>query len=179
MNSPMRIHFPEKIHMKNNTTEETKYIIPPLDLSKTKKGAKPSNNINNTQTNINKSNLKTEELLKQRKKNFEIEEWKETVNLVSLTEEEIDRYFNNKMLHKLIDALENIVKIIANKNENINILKNENMSLCSQLSQLKNEQLNLTNSYFLLKEKYKELEVINYNRRDELFDTSMIVKKLL
>ena len=174
----MRIHFPEKIHMKNNTVEDTKYIIPPLDLSKTRKGAKASNNSNNNQTSItDKSNLKLEELIKLRKKNFEIEEWQETVKLVSLTEEEIDRYFNNKMLNKLIHALENLVKIIVNRNEDINKLKNENMSFSSQISQLKNEQLNLTSSYFLLKEKYRELEIYmnNHDKRDEFHDASMVI----
>lgn len=180
LHSPMRFHFPEKIHMKNKTVEDTKYIIPPLDLSQTKKGAKASNNSHNNQSNISeKSNLKPEELLRLRKKNFEIEEWQETVKLVSLSEEEIDRYFNNKMLHKLIDALENLVKIIANRNENVNSLKKENMSLSSQISQLKTEQLNLTKSYFLLKEKYRELEdnMHDFDKRNEFFDTSMVINK--
>lgn len=172
----MRLHFPEKIHMKNNTTEDAKYVIPPLDLSKTKKG-KASNNIKMNQSCLDdKSNLAPEEILKLRKKNFEIEEWQETIKKVSLSEEEIDRYFNNKMLHKLIDGLENLIKIITNRNNVINGLKIENMSLSSDYSKLKNEQLNLTNNYFLLKEKYKELQdqVNNYDKREGLFDTSMV-----
>jgi hypothetical protein len=178
MHSPMRMNYPQKIHMKNNTIEDTKYIIPPLDLSKTKIGGKSSNNSNyNQKNNADKSNLKPEEILKLRRKNFEIEEWQETVKKVCLSEEEIDRYFNNKMLHKLIDAIENLIKIITKRNENLNIIKEENMSLSSQYSQLKNEQLNLTSNYFLLKEKYKELENQMHNsyKTDELLDSSMVI----
>lgn len=178
MHSPMRMNYPQKIHMKNNTIEDTKYIIPPLDLSKTKKGGKCSNNSNyNQKNNADISNIKPEEILKLRRKNIEIEEWQETVKKVCLSEEEIDRYFNNKMLHKLIDAIENLIKIITKRNENLNNIKQENMSLSSQYSQLKNEQLNLTNNYFLLKQKYKELENQKHNsyKTDDLLDTSMVI----
>lgn len=158
--------------MKNNTVEDAKYIIPPLDLSKTKKGVF----INKINNDNNKSNLKPEEILQLRKKNFEIEEWEETVKLVGLTSEEIERFFNNKMLNKLINALENFVKIIREKNKNINEIKKENMGLSSQLSQLKNEQINLTNNFIILKEKYRELEnhLNKIDRKSDLFDSSMV-----
>lgn len=179
LHSPMPIHFPEKIHMKNNTVDEVKYIMPPLDLTKTKKGG---NNAKNNSANIKSNNtistpLKTEEVLLIRKKNFEIVEWQQTIKLVGLSQEEIERFFNNKMISKLIDSLENLVKIIAERNEKIKILTKENLNLSSQLSTLKTEQLNLTKNFILLKDKYKDIEnkINNTDDRSLKSDTSMMV----
>lgn len=175
LHSPMRIHFPEKIHMKTKTIEDTKYVIPPLDLSKTKKGA--NSNINKNNNNI-KSNLKPDDKDQLRKKNFDdLEEWQETIKVVGLSNEEIDRFFNNKMLHKLIYAIENLIKIICEKNEKLKYLKEENMDLSSQHTQIKNEQINLAKSFILLKEKNKLLEMHISKieaKEGEVFDTSMV-----
>ncbi len=171
----MRIHFPEKIKMKNFTTEDTKYIIPPLDLTKTKK-ALNLNNKNNIESN--KGNINPEEILYSEKKSFEIEEWQETIKLVGLTTEQIERFFSNKMLNKLTNSLENLLKIIVDRNNKISLIQKENMSLSSELSQLKNEMLNLTKNYIILKQELKDMENKNNNMDKrgggDLLDTSMV-----
>ena len=39
----MPLHFPEKIKMGNSHLEDVKYMMPPLDLTRTKKGYNSKN----------------------------------------------------------------------------------------------------------------------------------------
>lgn len=168
MHSPMPIHFPEKVHMKK-TTDEVKYIMPPLDLTRTK-------NKNNNSTINNNKNVKEEEKILSRKKNFEIEEWIQTMSKVGLTPEEMERYINNKIISKLIDSLENLIKIIIERNINIQNLTNENMTISSQNSKLKTDSILMTRNFITLKDKCKDLEnkFLLMDHANENSDVSMV-----
>jgi hypothetical protein len=148
--SPLPFNFPEKVHMVS-TIEENKYIIPPLNIAKAKKERGKSENSPITQEydKVKEKEFPLKEIGK--KRNFETEEWLDILKLVNLTPEELDRLSKNKMLVKLIDAIELLNKVILERNMQIRLLNKENESLNQKNSTLNNDNIKLSRNFFEIK----------------------------
>lgn len=141
-----------------NTLDDIKYIMPPLDLTKTKKG---NNNKNNSINNNNSKNTKanTEDItLNKKRSNFESEEWLGIMKNVGLTEEEMERFFKNKFIAKLVDAIDNLLIIIFEKSKLLGQTLIDKASLNKEISSLKKDNISLTQNYLEIREKLKNLE---------------------
>jgi len=158
----MPIHFPEKIKMSTSHIEDIKYIMPPLDLTRTKKGHNNKNqnifnqNNNNSQTQNTKAN--TEDITLNKKRNFETDEWISIMKTVGLTEEEMDRFLKNKFIVKLIDSIDNLIGMVLEKNKIISQIQYEKSILNNQISVFKKDNVTLTQNYLELKDKLKVME---------------------
>ena len=131
--SPIAINFPEKVYC-NKSIEQTKGIIPLLDLSKT-------NNINyKFEKKEEEDKLQTPKItLKLR--NQKNEEWMVSLKYAGLTSEELERISRNKLITKIFEAMLNLNRIIEEKNC---LLQNAVQKLkSSQLEKQKKERENI------------------------------------
>lgn len=74
---------------------------------------------------------------------FESEEWVEIMRSVNMHPDEFEKFQRNKLLSKLIDAIEMLNRLIIDKNMQINVLERENESLNEKNIDLNNENMNL------------------------------------
>jgi hypothetical protein len=131
----MLIPFPKKIIMSENIVDDVKCIIPPLDLTRMNKDKCYNYNyFNENKDNSNKKN--SLERIKILEKN---EIWNKLIKNLDISKEEIERYFENKMLNKLILLIENLVNLINEKNKKIKNSKNE-------INKLRNENITISNN---------------------------------
>jgi hypothetical protein len=156
----MPIHFPDKIKMCSSLIEDIKYIMPPLDLTRTNK--KYENKVQNLSNynNNNSQNTKanSEDITLNKKQNFESEEWTTIIKSVGLTEEEMDRFLKNKFISKLIEAIDNLIGLVLEKRKTIDLIQYEKSILNNQINAFKKDNVNLTQNYLELKEKLKSFE---------------------
>jgi hypothetical protein len=87
--------------------------------------------------------LPTEENKRIKTQSFESEEWLEILKMINITPEEIDRFSKNKMLCKIIDAIEILNKLLIDKNLQIRLLENENQLLNKKDTELNRENMRL------------------------------------
>lgn len=172
------MNFPEKIKMGNSHLEDVKYIMPSLDLTKTKKMNNHRNH--NISNNNNSQNTKanTEDIILNKKQNFETDEWINVMKTVGLTEEEMDRFFKNKFIFKLIDAIDNLIGMILEKEKLLIQIQYEKSILNNQIAIYKKDNLTLSQNYLDLKKTMKVSNTKNYksSQREEL--NSSLVKSL-
>lgn len=112
------------------------------------------------------------------KVNNETEDWTDLLKQSNMNREEFNYYSKNRGLAKIIDLIENLNKLLRDKNFQIRILLEENKNL-----NFKNEELIKENSalnkqvLLLLKESIKNPVKTNGNRNtkgDTLLDSSMV-----
>jgi len=133
----------------NNSHVDYKEFLPALDL-KTKKNA---------------NNLSTFSINFEEKRSlpiyFETKEWEEILNIVNLTQEEVNRLVKNKVVSKLINAFEilsklqnekdiqikNLLNDIEESKKQNNTLTNENLKLVKSINMLMQESSNLKTNY--------------------------------
>lgn len=101
------MNFPEKVHCKL-TNDETKGIIPALDLSLAK-------NANYKLEKKVEEKGKTPRITKKINKQTN-EEWTVSIKYAGLTKDELERLSRNKLLVKLFEAMLNLNRIIEEKN---------------------------------------------------------------
>ena len=112
---------------------------------------KPRDTITNSKTvkKVNKigisSNILTcpNDEIKRIKGSFESEEWLEILHMINITSEEMDRFHRNKMLTKIMDAIEILNKLLVDKNLQIRLLEGENLNLNKKNADLNNENIKL------------------------------------
>lgn len=75
--------------------------------------------------------------------NYECEEWIDIMKNVNMHPDEYEKFSRNKMLTKLIDAIEMLNRLVMDKNLQINVLEEENKSLNEKNKDLNNENMNL------------------------------------
>jgi len=156
----MKINFPEKIKMTNSHIEEVKYFIPSLDLNKTRNGKIKGiqNNSNTNNNNYQNTKENTEDFTINKKRNFESEEWLSVMKAVKLTDEEMERFFKNKFISKLIDAIDNLIGFLIEKANLTAQLQNDKSILNNQISVYKKDNVTLTQNYLEIKNKMKAFE---------------------
>jgi cell division protein FtsB len=156
----MKINFPEKIKMTNSLIEEVKYFIPSLDLTKTGNGKIKGSQNNSNKNNNNYQNTKenTEDFTINKKRNFESEEWHSVMKAVKLTDEEMERFFKNKFISKLIFAIDNLIGFLIEKANLTAQLQNDKSILYNQISVYKKDNVTLTQNYLEIKNKIKAFE---------------------
>lgn len=156
----MPMHFPEKIKMTNSHFEDVKYFIPSLDLTKTKNGKiiGKQNNSNTNNNNSENTKANTDDITLNNKRNFETEEWLKIMNGVGLTEEEMERFFKNKFISKLIDAIDSLIGIVIEKISFIAQVQYDKSILNNQIAVYKKDNVTLTQNYLEIKEKFKVYE---------------------
>jgi hypothetical protein len=123
--SPIADNFPEKIQC-TNANEETRGIIPTLDLSKTKNA---NYKLEKKEEEKGKTSRITKKLLKQ-----ENEEWLVSLKYAGFNQEELLRFSKNKLLTKLFEVMLNLNRIIEEKNCLL-------QSAVNKLKQTQNEKL--------------------------------------
>lgn len=174
LHSPLPMNFPEKIKMGNSHLEDVKYIMPSLDLTRTKKG---NNNRNIISNNNNSQNTKanTEDIILNKKQNFDTDEWINVMKTVGLTDEEMDRFFKNKFIFKLIDAIDNLIGMILEKEKLILQIQYEKTILNNQIAIFKKDNITLSQNYLDLKKKIKVSEIKNYkSSQGEELNSSLV-----
>lgn len=158
--SPLPVHFPDKVRSTNKFLEESKHILPPLDLSRA-----------HLNTDVNHKEEAEEKSL-----NYETEEWIEILKIVGMSHDEINRISKNKILSKLFNAIDLLNKVIIEKNLQIRQIKQENDCLNVKISGLKNDNITLTRSFLELKQqvsKNKEnFSKFRTNMQDEYLNTN-------
>lgn len=156
----MPIHFPEKIKMTNSHLEEVKYFMPALDLTKTKNGKNKfnQNHSNTNDNNTHNTKANTEDFTLNKKRNFDTDEWKSIMKAVGLTDEEMERFFKNKFISKLIDAIDNLICNVNEKADLIGKLQYDKSILNNQVAVYKKDNVTLTQNYLEIKNKFKALE---------------------
>ena len=175
LNSPLPYNFPEKVKMKSTTLDDIKYIMPPLDLNKTKKSFQINNsNINNSQN----TKANSEEITINKKRNLENEEWLDVMKNVGLTEEEMERFLRNKFISKLINAIDILIGTILGKNKIITEISHEKSVLNSQIRIVKKDNMNLTKNYLELALKLKNLQDDDENK-DKLNNSMVFIMFLI
>ena len=83
------------------------------------------------------------------------EEWIEILKLCGLTPEELDRLARNKMMSKVVEAIEMLNRLLVDKNLQIRLLEQENASLVQKNFSLNKENISLFQQSIVLK---KELQ---------------------
>lgn len=123
--SPIADNFPEKIQC-THANEETRGIIPTLDLSKTKNA---NYKLEKKEEEKGKTSRITKKLLKQ-----ENEEWHVSLKYAGFNQEELVRFSKNRLLTKLFEVMLNLNRIIEEKNCLL-------QSAVNKLKQTQNEKL--------------------------------------
>jgi hypothetical protein len=123
--SPIADNFPEKIQC-THANEETRGIIPTLDLSKTKNA---NYKLEKKEEEKGKTSRITKKLLKQ-----ENEEWHVSLKYAGFNQEELIRFSKNRLLTKLFEVMLNLNRIIEEKNCLL-------QSAVNKLKQTQNEKL--------------------------------------
>lgn len=165
----MPVNFPEKIKMAN-TFEDIKYIMPPLDLSKTKKGNK---------NNQNKNQIQENDLVNKKRSNFECEEWLGIMKSLGITDEEMERLLKNKFTSKFVEAIGSLISIILERTNLLNLAHSHISSLNKELASLKKDNLNITKNYLELNEKFKNVKNNKYQRNESEVNTDYLNSSLV
>jgi len=99
----------------------------------------------NTKRLLRLTNTNNEFLKKNNMRNtlFETEEWIEIMRSVNMHPDEFEKFQRNKLLSKLIDAIEMLNRLLIDKNMQINVLEKENESLNEKNIELNNDNMNL------------------------------------
>lgn len=168
----MPIHFPEKVKMANTLIEDVKYFMPTLDLTRTKNGKNKGNQNNSNANNNNSHNTKanTEDITLNKKRNFETEEWVSVMKTVGLAEDEMERFFKNKFMSKLIEAIDMLIGIVIEKTNLIAQVQYDKAILNNQIAVYKKDNVTLTQNYLEIKDKLKAFDDKNHKKAREGFD---------
>jgi hypothetical protein len=99
----------------------------------------------NTKRLLRVTNSNNEFLKKNNMRNtlFETEEWVEIMRSVNMHPDEFEKFQRNKLLSKLIDAIEMLNRLLIDKNMQISVLEKENESLNEKNIELNNDNINL------------------------------------
>ena len=81
--------------------------------------------------------------IKRFKGSFESEEWLEILHMINITAEEMDRFQPNKILTKIMDAIQILNKLLVDKHLQMRLLEGENLKLNKKNSDLNNENIKL------------------------------------
>jgi hypothetical protein len=151
---------------RNYTAGNTNEInIPAVDLNKLKNKLK----INDDAVNIRSSNN-----IIPVKNPTSNEEWIEILKLSGLTPEELDRMGKNKMMFRIIEAIEMLNRLLCDKNLQIRLLEQENDNLNQKNISLNKENISLFKQSMDLKRELQNFINKKYNRKETEGDSSMV-----
>lgn len=112
------------------------------------------------------------------KVNNETEDWTDLLKQSNMTREEFNYYSKNRGLVKIIDLIENLNKLLRDKNFQIRILLEENKNLNTKNEELNKENVTLNQqNMLLLKESIKNSNITDQNKNtkgDTGMDSSMV-----
>ena len=122
------------------TTSNNKDVQIPVDLLKLKNKFKVNDDvIKNITSGVSTNNT----VKKSENTNSQSEEWIEILRHSGLTPEEMDRLSKNKMLSKIIEAIEMLNRLLCDKNLQIRLLEQENENLNQKNFSLNRENISL------------------------------------
>ena len=150
--------------MTDKTVEDVKCIIPPLDLARMKKHKKYNNYSDKKQNAIIKTNKERIKILEK------IEEWNKLIENLEISKEEIERYFENKMLYKLILLVENLVNLVNERNKNIKKFAEENSKMSSEINKLRNDNIKISKNLI----RQRNLKMFEIKTEEDLSENSMV-----
>ena len=110
---------------------------------------------------------------------FESEEWLEILKMVNITPEEIDRFAKNKMLSKIIEAIEVLNKLLLDKNLQIRLLEKENELLNGKNAELNKENMRLIKKVEEVNNKKKEFKNKSNHDSKEVDSSQSIISSVL
>jgi len=107
----------------------------------------------------------------------ESEDWNDILKQSNMSREEFEYYSKNKALAKIVDLIENLNKLLRDKNFQIRILLEENKNLNHKNDGLNNENIALNQQNMIyLKESIKYTDAKNKTKGDTgtEIDSSMV-----
>lgn len=138
----------------------------PVDLDKLKNKLKISDDLSTENTPIH---LKTfNNLGFQTSGSNQSEEWIEILRHSGLTLEEMERLSKNKMLSRVIEAIEMLNRLLCDKNLQVRLLSHENESLNQKNFQLNKENINLFQQTLDLKKEVQRLLIVSKSKKSEI-----------
>lgn len=112
------------------------------------------------------------------KKNNESEDWADMLKQSNMTREEYNYHAKNRALIKIVDLIENLNKLVRDKNFSIRILLEENKNLNVKNEELNKENISLNKQIMnLLKESIKNTSNndAKTTKGDTGIDSSMVI----
>jgi hypothetical protein len=108
--------------------------------------------------------------------NSQSEEWIEILRHSGLTPEEMERLSKNKMLSRIIEAIEMLNRLLCDKNLQIRLLSQENENLNQKNFQLNKENISLFQQTLDLKKEVQKLMIVSKGKKSEndVSDSSIV-----
>lgn len=154
-----------------NANTENEIQMPALDINKLKSKMKITDEmLNNNYLNSNSSSMNENKNIKK----IEADEWIEILRISGLTPEELDRLAKNKMLVRVIEAIEMLNRLLVDKNLQIRLLDQENENLNVKNFHLNKENITLFQQNLDLKNQLQKYMDLKKKKNDCEADSSMV-----